>query len=51
MKQVMLGIAEGLSHMHGLGVMHRDIKMENVMFRSQESLEPVIVDLGLAVVS
>jgi serine/threonine protein kinase len=47
----MAGIAEGLSHMHDMGVMHRDIKMENIMFRSQDSLEPVIVDLGLAAVS
>ena len=47
----MVGIAEGLKYMHSFGVMHRDIKMENIMFRSQDSLEPVIVDFGLAAIS
>jgi serine/threonine protein kinase len=31
--------------------MHRDIKLENIMFRSKDSLEVVIVDFGLAAVS
>lgn len=47
----MKGIAEGLAHMHRYGVMHRDIKLENVMFRSKDSLEVVLVDFGLAAIS
>jgi calcium-dependent protein kinase len=50
-KQVMVGMAEGLSHMHGMGVMHRDIKLENIMFATKDSFEPIIVDLGLAAIS
>ena len=33
----MLGVTEGLAHMHGIGVMHRDIKLENIMFASRDS--------------
>lgn len=36
-KQVMLGVAEGLANMHDMGVMHRDIKLENIMFASRDS--------------
>lgn len=36
-KQVMLGVTEGLAHMHDMGVMHRDIKLENIMFASRDS--------------
>jgi serine/threonine protein kinase len=28
--------------------MHRDIKLENIMFQNEDSFEPVIVDFGLA---
>lgn len=51
MKQILAGIAEGLKYMHDLGVMHRDIKLENIMFRSKDSYEPVIIDFGLAAIS
>jgi serine/threonine protein kinase len=37
--------------MHRFGIMHRDIKLENIMFRSKGSLEVVIVDFGLAAIS
>lgn len=30
-------------------VVHRDIKLENLMLRDNNSLDPVIVDFGLAV--
>ncbi len=50
-KEVMMGVGEGLSHMHAMGVMHRDIKLENIMFATPESFEPIIVDLGLAAIS
>jgi serine/threonine protein kinase len=37
--------------MHRFGIMHRDIKLENIMFRSKGSLEVVMVDFGLAAIS
>lgn len=44
--------ARGLLHavhaLHEGGWLHRDIKPENLIFRSESSLEPVLLDLGLA---
>ncbi|CAM6002743.1 unnamed protein product [Sphagnum balticum] len=34
--------------MHSYGVMHRDIKLENIIFRGKDSLIPIIADFGLA---
>ncbi len=34
--------------MHGRRVMHRDLKPENIMLRNPFSMDPVIVDFGLA---
>lgn len=50
-KKVMQGIMKGLAYLHKFGIMHRDIKLENVMLRSLDSWEVVIVDFGLAVMS
>lgn len=47
-RQFITGMAKGLHDMHERRIMHRDIKPENIMLRSEDSLEPVIVDFGLA---
>jgi len=47
----MRGILEGLECLHKFGIAHRDIKMENIMFREYNRLEPVIVDFGLAILT
>ena len=39
-------IAEGLSAIHGCGVIHRDLKPGNIMFREDESL--AIIDFGIS---
>jgi len=50
-KIIMRGILQGLSYLHKYGIMHRDIKLENIMLRSLDSWEVVIVDFGLAVMN
>lgn len=40
------GIADGLVHLHNLGIIHRDLKSPNVLRRSDGA--PVIIDLGLS---
>lgn len=41
-------MAKGLKHIHSMRIMHRDIKPENIMLRDENSLDPIIVDFGLA---
>ena len=46
-KHIMKSILEGLEHMHSQNTMHRDLKPDNILFRSDESDECVIADFGL----
>lgn len=48
-KALMRGVMRGLAELERQEVLHRDIKLENVMVREKDSLEAVIVDFGLAV--
>lgn len=42
-------IAEGISYLHNKGIIHRDIKSENILLSSEaEDAEPVICDFGFA---
>ena len=43
------GMVEGLLHCHRRGVVHRDIKLENVMLSADDPRAVKLVDFGLAV--
>src|SRR5579859_2511028 len=48
--QVLLPIADGLSAVHGRGIVHRDIKPDNI-FLSRDNhgrIQPKVIDFGLA---
>ncbi len=48
--QVFLGIVQGIEYLHGKGIVHGDLKPENVMiegdFRNPESWIPKVTDFG-----
>ena len=51
-KKIMKGLLEGIEYIHKKGIMHRDLKLENIMVKKDPEnpteVLPVIVDLGLA---
>lgn len=48
MKQLAVTLSDSIGHIASLGLVHRDLKPDNIMFRDGPSgPEPVIVDFGL----
>ena len=48
-KEVATSLLRGIAHLHEVGVIHRDIKLENVLVETSASLSSVIIDFGLAI--
>ncbi|CAK68809.1 unnamed protein product (macronuclear) [Paramecium tetraurelia] len=48
-QQIMVGVLQGLHHMHQKDIMHRDLKLENILFKHQKKMDSVVIaDYGLA---
>ena len=49
-KKIIIQLLNGLIYLKKKGIMHRDLKPDNIMFRKRDkdNLEVVIVDFGLA---
>ena len=42
-------LAEGIAYLHSLGIVHRDLKLENIMLSDEtDTAEPKIIDFGLS---
>lgn len=41
-------LAEAVAHCHHMGIVHRDLKMENILFASQDSDSLRLIDFGLS---
>ena len=47
-REFMSGLLQGLTHLSENGIVHRDLKLDNIVLRRIDSFEPVIIDFGLA---
>lgn len=47
-REVMQGIMRALSHLEEKKIMHRDLKPNNIVFKSKSSSEIALVDFGLS---
>lgn len=47
-QSVLLGVLDALAHAHALGILHLDLKPDNVLLTGARSLHPVLVDFGLS---
>jgi hypothetical protein len=47
-RSLVVELTNAISHIHRLGIIHRDLKPDNVLVRSQEPLDLVLGDFGIA---
>lgn len=45
---VFVQVCRGIAYAHGKGVMHKDLKLDNMMLDSQEPPRAVVIDVGFA---
>jgi len=45
---VFVQICEGVSYIHSKGLMHKDLKLDNILLSSADPPQPVVIDVGLA---
>lgn len=49
-RNLCIGIAEGLAHLHRSGIVHRDLKPANILLHKDDNTEhltPILIDLGI----
>lgn len=49
-KYIMKKLLKGLKHLHKLGIIHRDLKLDNIVFENENDIKSLkIIDFGFAV--
>ena len=46
--KIMKNLLEALEHVHFHKIMHRDLKLENLLLRNEKDIDVVVVDFGLS---
>lgn len=46
--KIIIGLMKGLSWIHGMGVIHRDINPNNILFSKNDLDTPIIIDFGIS---
>lgn len=50
-KQISFSILKGLEYLDSMGILHRDLKLENIMMSDKtDTAEPILIDFGLGAV-
>lgn len=47
-RKILLQICDAICHCHMRGVVHRDLKLENVMFKDSEDCYVKVIDFGIS---
>lgn len=47
-RKIFKGLLNGMAIIHELGIIHRDINPNNIMFREEDEFNPVIIDFGIS---
>jgi tRNA A-37 threonylcarbamoyl transferase component Bud32 len=47
-KLIIFSIAKAVQYLHSLGIVHRDIKLENILLDTSSDVKPKIIDFGLS---
>lgn len=43
-------LLKGVKHLHKLGIIHRDLKLDNIVFENENDIKSIkIIDFGFAV--
>lgn len=47
-RKILLQIVNAIQYCHSSGVVHRDLKLENILFKDVEDLSIKVIDFGIA---
>lgn len=46
--KILYPIFKAVNYLHNCGICHRDLKLENILFKDSNTKEPKLIDFGLS---